>query len=92
MCPETPKDIEQQSVSSTDDQTFVASINALSITPKDPEDVLARCNVLLDELQKFADYCETRKYLTEYRHKVEYSHFRGDIQQEVKQMNKVNVF
>jgi hypothetical protein len=73
----------------TDDINLVASLDALTITPKDPEEVLVRCHVLLDELQKFADYCEGRKYLTEYRHKVEYSHFRSDITKEIEQMKKV---
>ena len=81
--------VDQESVASTDDQTLVESIDALTITPKDPEDVLARCNVLLDELKKFADYCDQRKYLTEYRHKIEFSHFKGDITKEIEQMQKV---
>jgi len=55
------RDTEEQSVASTDDQPPVESIDALDITPKDPEDVLARCNVLLDELEKFADYCDQKK-------------------------------
>ncbi|QDS77315.1 hypothetical protein FKW77_004687 [Venturia effusa] len=77
------------SVADTDEETLVEPIAALDITPKDPEDVLARCNVLLGELKKFADYCDSRKYLTEYRRKVEYSHFKGDIVKEIEQMQKV---
>lgn len=83
------KKAEQESVASLSDQTLVMSIDALNITPKDPEDVLARCNVLLEELKKFADYCDHRKYLTEYRRKVEFSHFKGDIVKEIEQMQKV---
>ena len=85
------KDAEH-SVADTDEETLVESIAALDITPKDPEDVLARCNVLLDELKKFADYCDQRKYLTEYRRKVEFSHFKGDIVKEIEQMQKVIFF
>lgn len=85
------KDAEH-SVADTDEETLVESIAALDITPKDPEDVLARCNVLLDELKKFADYCDQRKYLTEYRRKVEFSHFKGDIVKEIEQMQKVDSF
>jgi hypothetical protein len=83
------KDTEEQSVASADNQTLQESVAALDITPKDPADVLARCNVLLDELKRFADYCDQRKYLTEYRRKVEFSHFKGDIVKEIEQMQKV---
>jgi len=89
MDSEVSIDTEQHSVASPDDQTLVESLDALSITPKDPEDVLARCNVLLEELKRFADYCDQRKHLTEYRHKVEFSHFKGDILKEIEQMQKV---
>jgi hypothetical protein len=83
------KDTEEQSAASTDNQTLEEFVAAFDITPKDPADVLARCNVLLDELKKFADYCDQRKYLTEYRRKVEFSHFKGDIVKEIEQMQKV---
>lgn len=78
-------------VADTDEEDLVESITALDNTPKGPENVLVRCNVLLDELRKFADYCDQRKYLTEYRRKVEFSHFKGDIVKEIEQMHKVGV-
>lgn len=82
-------DPELHSLADIDEETLAGSIAVLDITPKDPEDVLARCNILLDELKRFADYCDQRKYLTEYRRKVEFSHFKGDIVKEIEQMQKV---
>ncbi|TID18762.1 hypothetical protein E6O75_ATG05883 [Venturia nashicola] len=76
-------------IADTDEETLVGSVATLDITPKDPEDVLARYNVLLGELKKFAEYCDQRKYLTEYRRKVEFSHFKADIVKEIEQMHKI---
>jgi hypothetical protein len=57
--------------------------------PESADEVLTRCKSLLREIQTFADYCEKKKYNGDYRHRPEYNHFRGDIEQEVKQMEKV---
>lgn len=58
-------------------------------TPESPNEVLSRCQALLNELRIFADYCESKKYNGDYRQKPEYNHFRGDIESEVKQMEKL---
>jgi hypothetical protein len=54
-----------------------------------PDDLLRRCHVLLDELKIFADLCEKKKNHAEYRQRVEYAHFRGDVRKEVELMHKV---
>jgi hypothetical protein len=61
----------------------------LASMPESADEVLTRCKSLLRELQIFADYCEKKKYNGDYRQRPEYNHFRGDIEQEVKQMEKV---
>jgi hypothetical protein len=81
------------------DETSDVSTNALNQqvssltlqgTPQSPDEVLARCQHLLEELQIFADYCGGRNYNGDYRRNPpEYKHFRSDIQNEVKQMEKL---
>jgi hypothetical protein len=56
-----------------------------------PDDLLRRCHVLLDELKIFVDLCERKRNHIEYRQKVEYAHFRGDVRKEVELMHKVRV-
>jgi hypothetical protein len=57
--------------------------------PESPDEVLTRCHSLLRELRIFSNYCEQKKYNGDYRQRLEYNHFRSDIEQEVKQMDKV---
>jgi hypothetical protein len=82
---------------STDNQTSNAqeigsnmSRPSLRGAPESADEVLARCQSLLNELQLFADYCDRKKYNGDYRQRPEYNHFRSDIEQEVKQMEKVH--
>jgi hypothetical protein len=65
-------------------ETLLQRMNILT-----PDDMLRRCHVLLDELEIFADLCEKKKNHAEYRHKIEYTHFRGDVKKEVELMHKV---
>lgn len=57
--------------------------------PSSPEDVLARCRHLLTELERFARAYEAKKRHHDYRQKCDFSHFRSDIEQEAKHMEKV---
>lgn len=67
----------------------LANLNLGGGAPKSPEEVLARCNALLAELKIFSDYLESQKYNGDYRQRPEYKHFRGDIEGEVKAMEKL---
>lgn len=72
-------------------ESLETQLSTLSLqgTPKSPDEVITRCKILLEELQIFANYCESKKYNGDYRQKPEYNHFRGDIKGEVKQMEKL---
>jgi hypothetical protein len=72
-----------------DTQALEKLVRSMNISVMTPDDILLRCHALLEELQKFAAYCEKKKHQTEYRQKVDYTHFRADIQHEIKQMEKV---
>jgi predicted component of type VI protein secretion system len=71
-------------------QSIEALLQNLNILT--PDDLLRRCHALLGELEIFADLCEKKKNHAEYRHKTEYSHFKGDVQKEVELMLKVCLF
>jgi hypothetical protein len=68
-------------------ETLLQNLNILT-----PDGLLRRCHVLLDELEIFADLCEKKKNHAEYRYKVEYTHFKGDVKKEVELMHKVRSF
>ena len=80
----------QHPTASTEDLGAHISTLTLQGTPQSPDEVLARCQHLLDELRIFSDYCAGKKYNGDYRQNPpEYKHFRSDIQNEVKQMEKL---
>jgi predicted aconitase len=72
------------SVQSQSIEHLLQNLNILT-----PDDLLRRCHALLEELKIFADLCERKKNHAEYRQRVEYAHFRGDVRKEVELMHKV---
>lgn len=69
--------------------TTMENLSVVKGMPTTPDEVLHRCQVLLQELLVFANYCEVKKDRAEYRQKCEYKHFRGNLELEIKQMEKV---